>query len=163
MGRVDPKMAKDLQPAIPSTQADNHLLAIVARAVSVSPTNIRITERPALEHQSNRLYNVRADERHLILKEYLKLDEWDDAPRREFGALQLLAPLDIAPRPVFCEPAAPPRGPLVAYEFNVPGFSRQLKPRIPQKTQWLPNSKIKRNPCPSVLIRVPVLRTPSRA
>ena len=37
-----------------------------------------------------------------------------DAPRREFAALQLLAPLDIAPQPVFYDPAL---APVVIYQF----------------------------------------------
>lgn len=117
------------------------LRAIVAQATRLLWADIHLTERPALDHQSNRLYDVHAGERHLILKEYRKPDEWDDAPRREFGALQLLAPLDIAPRPVFYKPAAPPRGPLVAYEFMAGEMWDRRKPTSAQLAQladvWL--------------------------
>lgn len=57
----------------------------VARTIGLSRAHIQITERHTLTHQSNRLYDDRASERHFILKEYLKPDEWDDAPCREFG------------------------------------------------------------------------------
>lgn len=117
------------------------ILEIVAHALSVSPDNVTITERPALEHQNNRLYDIRAGERHLILKEYLKPDEWEDAPRREYGALQLLAPLDIAPRPVFYEPADAPRSPLVAYAFMQGEMWDRCRPTSVQLAQlaevWL--------------------------
>jgi hypothetical protein len=52
--------------------------------------------------------------RRHIAKHYLKTDELADAPRREFEALQLLASLDVAPQPVFYDPAL---GPVVVYEF----------------------------------------------
>ncbi|MBK8986164.1 MAG: hypothetical protein IPM39_08795 [Chloroflexi bacterium] len=60
-----------------------------------------VRERLALTHQSNRLYDVWAGDRHLIAKEYLQPDELAVAPARELNALQRLAGLDVAPQPVF--------------------------------------------------------------
>lgn len=121
---------------------------IVARAMSLPQTDIHIIERPALEHQSNRLYDVYAGKHHLILKDYLKPDEWNDAPRREFGALQLLAPLDIAPRPVFYEPADAPHGPLVAYEY-MPGEMWDRRKPTPAQLAQLAMVWLKMNDLPA--------------
>lgn len=78
----------------------------------------RIALRPPLEHQSNRLYDIWVDDcpqrRHYIGKEYLLPDELLDAPRREYRTLLLLAAHDIAPRPIFYDPAL---GPIVIYEY----------------------------------------------
>jgi aminoglycoside phosphotransferase (APT) family kinase protein len=95
-----------------------HLSAFMARAMGLSPTAIWVSSRRPLDHQSNRLYDVWADGRHFILKEYLKPDEFREASAREFGALELLAPLEIAPQPVLRQPEpVPPLGPVVVYEF----------------------------------------------
>lgn len=77
-------------------------------------TTAEIKLRPALEYQSNQLYDVWANERHYIVKEFLKPDEQAVAPLREFRALERLAPLDLAPQPVFYDPA---QGPVVIYEY----------------------------------------------
>jgi hypothetical protein len=95
------------------SQAIQEIITQAARVDSA-----RITPfRPPLDHQSNRLYEVWADDRHWIVKEFLKPAEFSEAPLREWWALELLAPLDIAPRPVLFQPASPPLGPLVVYEF----------------------------------------------
>jgi len=96
----------------------DHLRSVLACAIDVSPLAIQISPRPPLDHQSNRLYDAWADGRHLILKEYLKPQEFAEAPAREFHALELMAPLDIAPRPILIR-AQPelPLGPLVIYEY----------------------------------------------
>jgi hypothetical protein len=48
----------------------------------------------------------------------VKPDEFREAPVRAFRALELLAPLDIAPRPVLLQPEpVSPLGPVVVYEF----------------------------------------------
>lgn len=86
----------------------------VIRATGLAPTDIRISPRAPLGYQSNRLYDVWANGRHLIAKEFLRAEELQDAPAREFRALELLARFDIAPRPVFFDPAL---GPTVFYEF----------------------------------------------
>jgi hypothetical protein len=94
------------------------LIEIVARMTGSAASTIRVHERPPLEHQSNRLYEARADGRHLIVKEYLKPDELATAPLHEHRALELLAPLDVAPQPVGIEPPhGPEGGPLVVYEY----------------------------------------------
>jgi aminoglycoside phosphotransferase (APT) family kinase protein len=90
----------------------------VARTIGVSPLAIQISVRTPLDHQSNRLYNVWADGRHLILKEYLKAQEFAAAPTREFEALRLMLPLDIAPRPVVLHATPTPLiDPFVIYEY----------------------------------------------
>lgn len=86
----------------------------IARALGLDSARITLTLRPPLDFQSNRLYDVYAGGRHLIAKEYLQPDEFEVAPLREYKALRLLAPLDIAPQPVFYDPTA---GPLVLYEY----------------------------------------------
>lgn len=97
---------------------DSALTTIVSKAVGLPETGIKAALRPPLDHQSNRLYDVWAGDQHLIAKEFLKPDEWQDAPLREFQALELLTPLDIAPLPIaYIQPHATTRGPIVLYEF----------------------------------------------
>ncbi len=62
-------------------------------------------------------------------KEYLKSQEFAEAPAREFRALELVAPLDIAPRPILirAEPD-PPLGPLVIYEYMEGGMWDRQRP-----------------------------------
>lgn len=80
-----------------------------------------LTLRPPLAYQSNRLYDLTAGNGHWIVKEFTKPGEFDLAPRREFGALQVLDVLDIAPKPVFLQAQPrPPLGPFVIYEY-MPG------------------------------------------
>jgi len=93
------------------------LTTLISQATGLPPAAIRVSLRPPLSIQSNRLYDAWANGRHLILKEYLKEPEFQDAPRREFDALQLLAPLDVAPRPVSRQPPTAPLGPVVLYEY----------------------------------------------
>lgn len=94
------------------------LIQVVARLAGCSPSAMRIGLRAPLDHQSNRLYDAWADGRHLIVKEYLKPEELSTAPVYEHRALELLAPLDVAPRPVgLDEEHSPKRGPIVVYEF----------------------------------------------
>ena len=88
--------------------------AEIGRRLEVNAAGLTIQQRPALQSQSNRLYDVWAGSRHLITKEYLQPDELEVAPLREYKALQLLSPLDVAPQPFFFEPSA---GPVVVYEY----------------------------------------------
>ncbi len=90
----------------------NALKHVVEQAAGQNTAQISV--RPPLTFQSNRLYDVWVNGRHLIAKEFLKPEEEPDAPAREFRALQLLEPLDIAPRPVFYDSEI---GPIVVYEF----------------------------------------------
>lgn len=89
------------------------LTQVIARAVGPKAA-FRHSVRPPLTFQSNRLYDVWVNGRHLIAKEFLKPEAEPDAPAREYHALQRLEPLDIAPRPVFYDPAL---APIVVYEF----------------------------------------------
>jgi aminoglycoside phosphotransferase (APT) family kinase protein len=91
---------------------------VLGPALGVSPATLRLVLRPAMDHQSNRLYDLWASGRRLIVKEYLKPDEFAVAPVREHRALRLLASFDIAPQPVYVYPTAgPDHGPLVVYEW----------------------------------------------
>ena len=89
----------------------NSLQNVVEQAVG---QQAHISLRPPLTFQSNRLYDVWVNGRHLIAKEFLKTEEEPDAPAREFQALQLLEHLDIAPSPIFYDPTI---APIVIYEF----------------------------------------------
>ena len=81
---------------------------------------ITVTPRPRLDHQSNNLYDAWANGERLIVKEFLKPDEFNDAPRREFDGLTRVRDLDIAPRPVLRLPPSDACGPLVVYAY-MPG------------------------------------------
>ncbi len=85
----------------------------IEQVLGVSTRDARISEHPALPHQANRLYDVWVNGVHLMAKEYLSAGE-PDGPLHEFRALQLVQPLDVAPRPVFFDPGL---GPVVVYEF----------------------------------------------
>ena len=93
------------------------LRSVVAKFLRLPITNITISLRFPLTHQSNRLDDVYVDGRHLILKEFLKPEEFSSSPEREYRALKLLAPLDIAPQPVFYQPQTCDLNPIVIYEF----------------------------------------------
>lgn len=95
----------------------HELQALAAQLADLPVEGIGVSLRTPLAHQSNRLYDIRAQGWHWIAKEYLKPDEFDDAPQREYGALNLLKHLDIAPQPVHVAPPVGTRGPLVIYEF----------------------------------------------
>jgi thiamine kinase-like enzyme len=92
----------------------NSISTEIAKTLGLHPNDLAIKMRPPLDFQSNRLYDIWADGRHLIAKEYLQPDELEIAPWREYQALQVLAPLDIAPQPVFYEPTL---GPIVVYAY----------------------------------------------
>lgn len=93
---------------------DPQLLAVVQAATGAIPPPEQLTLRKPLEVQSNKLYDLRLGDRHLIVKRFLKADELTVAPLREYRSLQLLAPYDIAPKPVFYDPTL---GPVVIYEY----------------------------------------------
>jgi hypothetical protein len=116
----------------------DRLITIVAQATSLPPAALTLTLRPPLSIQANRLYDVWVDNRHLIVKEFLLPDEQLDAPAREFGALTLLAPLDIAPQPVFYQPAL---GPVVVYEYMEGEMWDRRRPAVDELEQlaalWL--------------------------
>lgn len=90
----------------------------VASRTGIAEVDIRLSLRPAIDIQSNRLYDLWTGDSHWILKEYIHPDEFAEAPVREYGALRRLAALDIAPQPLFLEPTPrPPHGPFVVYAF----------------------------------------------
>ena len=94
------------------------LKQLIQKATGLPASALRIVPRPPIDIQSNRLYDVWAGDRRLIAKEYLKPNEFDEAPFREFNALERLAALDIAPQPVYLHPEPTPAlGPVVFYEF----------------------------------------------
>src|SRR5437868_2896303 len=93
------------------------LCALVAEATGTPLSAITLSPRPALNYHTNQLYDAWAADRHLIVKEFLRPATRQADAAREFGALNRLAPLDMAPQPVFFEPA---RGAVVIYEF-MPG------------------------------------------
>lgn len=106
---------------------DKHatIRAAAGDALGVDGRTVRVAERSAAGYPSNRLYDARlrdgqGRERHLIVKEFLKPDEFDKAPVREFEGLRMLAPLDIAPQPFLMRPHFNAARPLVVYEF-MPG------------------------------------------
>jgi aminoglycoside phosphotransferase (APT) family kinase protein len=102
----------------PANEKLEWLIATVARLTGCPPSAVRIELRTPLEHQSNRLYDAWADGRRLLVKEYLKPDEFSTAPLHEHRALELLAPLDVAPQPVGVELAYTSEvGPIVVYEY----------------------------------------------
>jgi len=105
------------------------IITALAQTLCVPETAVHITLRPPLDFQSNSLYDVWAAGRHFIAKEYLNPDELEVAPDREFQALHWLADLDIAPRPVFYDPAL---APVVVYEF-MPGEMWNRQPPTPEQ------------------------------
>jgi aminoglycoside phosphotransferase (APT) family kinase protein len=93
----------------------------VTAALGLAPAEASLALREPAPYQSNHLYDLRAGRGHWIVKEYRKPDEFDLAPRREYGALERLESLDIAPRPVLLQvEPRPPLGPFVVYEY-MPG------------------------------------------
>lgn len=114
----------------------------MAEAIGLPSAAINISLRTPLEYQSNRLYDIWTSDRHLIVKEFLKPAEFQHAPAREFQALKLLSPLDIAPQPVlFRPPATPPLGPLVVYAFMEGEMWNRRRPAATELAQlaeiWL--------------------------
>lgn len=126
---------------MPETTAQETLIALVGQITGLPHTQIRLSVRTPLSIQSNRLYDVWAGNQRLILKEYLKEPEFNDAPRREFDALHLLEPLDIAPRPLHRQPPKPPFGPIVLYEYMEGSMWDRRKPSAQELGQladlWL--------------------------
>jgi aminoglycoside phosphotransferase (APT) family kinase protein len=117
------------------------ITAVIVGATGLPAGGVRVSPRPPLEIQSNRLYDAWAGGRHLIVKEFLKPNEFEESPVREFRALQLLAPLDIAPRPVLHRPPTPELRPLVVYEYMEGQMWDRYRPTPAELTQlaqvWL--------------------------
>jgi thiamine kinase-like enzyme len=95
-------------------EMSSKVIAAVQAATGQNVDSLAIQLRIPSTPQTNRLYDVWADGSHLNAKDYVNENEWATAPLREFQSLHLLAPLDIAPQPVFYDPGI---GPVVIYEF----------------------------------------------
>lgn len=96
----------------------DHLSETVAQVIGDAPGALHLVERRPIEHQSNRLYDVWVNGTHLIVKEYLKPEEFSTAPLHEYRALVLLESLDVAPRPVGVQLGHGQHGgPLLVYEY----------------------------------------------
>ena len=65
------------------------ILEATTRATGLAPASLTIEKREATPHQANHLYDVWADGRHLIAKEYLS-DVELDVPLNEYSALRLV-------------------------------------------------------------------------
>ncbi|MEM7336304.1 MAG: phosphotransferase, partial [Chloroflexota bacterium] len=102
------------------------------------PDDFVLKKRPSIDLQSNDLYDLIKDNQRFILKAYLKADEQEEAPRREFQALTLLEATDLAPKPIFFNPQA---GPFVIYEFMKGEMWDRKRPSSSQLTEladaWL--------------------------
>jgi aminoglycoside phosphotransferase (APT) family kinase protein len=121
---------------------DERLTATVARLAGCAPAAVRIEPRTPLEHQSNRLYEAWADGRRLIVKEYVKPEEFSTGPIHEYRSLELLAPLDVAPQPVGVDlEYGPERGPIVVYEYLAGEMWDRRRPSMDELRQlaeaWL--------------------------
>lgn len=89
---------------------------------------IVVRERPRLTYQSNNLYDVFFDDTHWIAKEFVKEDEFEESPLREYNALKLLQPYDIAPIPIDFMPYPDYEHPIVLYEFMAGEMWDRRKP-----------------------------------
>lgn len=107
-----------------------HTVLTQALRLPVEPSHIR--ERLPLPIQSNRLYDVEVNGRHLVAKEFLRVETEPLAPLREFQALQRLAPFDVAPQPVFFDPHV---APVVVYEYLAGVMWDRTRPQPPQLSQ----------------------------
>jgi hypothetical protein len=125
----------------------------VTTALGLEPAEARLDLRPPLTYQSNRLHDLMAGDSHWIVKEFCKPDEFDLAPRREYGALSVLQRLDIAPRPVYiqAEPR-PPLGPFVVYEYMPGRMWDRRRPAAEELAQladiWLAFAQVPVNDLP---------------
>ncbi len=93
------------------------LLGLISTLSKSLESDIKISLRNPLAYQSNRLYDVWVNDQHWIAKEFLKSEEFDQSPQREFDALQLIAHLDIVPQPIHFEPHTDEHNPYVIYEY----------------------------------------------
>lgn len=95
---------------------------------NIPSLDITISPRQRLEYQNNNLYDVRFGDIHWIAKEFTVEDEFFDSPKREFDALQLLAPFDIAPTAIDYLPYPDFKRPVVIYEFMLGEMWDRRKP-----------------------------------
>jgi len=82
------------QKDLPMTGLPETVIAEFSKAIKRKPTDLTVTLRKPLDHQSNCLYDIWTAEEHFIAKVYLQTDELESAPRREFQVLTLLSSFD---------------------------------------------------------------------
>lgn len=107
-------MSSSVERGNPPTQ---YLEQIAADVLSADASTIEIIRRPPLDVQSNCLYEASDGSQRIILKQFLKPDEFRESPLREFSALELLSDLDIAPQPRAYIPHQSNRKPIVVYDY----------------------------------------------
>lgn len=105
----------------------------VGNLTEKSLPDIEVTERKRLTHQSNDLYDIKFDNVHWIAKVYVRADEFSTSPQREYTALQKLAHLDIAPKPIAYLPYPDYDQPIVIYEYMQ---GEMLNRKSPSTKQW---------------------------
>jgi aminoglycoside phosphotransferase (APT) family kinase protein len=123
-----------------------------------------------MPHQANHLYDVWADGRHLIAKEYLSAVELD-APLNEYRALRLVESMDIAPQPLFFDPSV---GPVVVYQYLEGAmWDRRVPPAaelasladlwvalhaLPIQDLWIGRGQARNSPALVARLRAPIER-----
>lgn len=114
---------------------------LAAKLAGIDASEIIVSLWQPIEQQSNRVYSIRFQDTHWIAKIFLKPDEFDDAPRREFAAMTLLSPLDIAPQPIHYEKHEHGQNPIVIYEFMEGEMWNRYSPTVDELGQladiWL--------------------------
>ena len=93
------------------------LASIAADILNLDHREVRIEPRPALDIQSNALFEATEGGRRIVLKVFLKPEEFGEAPLREYKALQLLSELDVAPQPVAFYSHNSQQLPVVVYDY----------------------------------------------
>lgn len=113
---------------------------LIEQLTGLAAHEIHIRERSRLDYQSHDLYDVRFGDSHWIAKVFTKENEYDDGPKREYEALKLLEPFDLAPLPIHYSPYNPPTPPIVIYDYMA-GTMWEDKPTLAQLTHlaeaWL--------------------------
>lgn len=90
---------------------------MVAQIADKNAQDIQVSLWKPIDMQFNCVYSIHFDDVHWIAKVFLAPDEFDDAPRREFAAMRLLAPYDIAPQAIHYEKHDDNQKPFVIYEY----------------------------------------------
>ncbi|MGB3714634.1 MAG: phosphotransferase [Candidatus Promineifilaceae bacterium] len=122
---------------------------IAADILSAPVSEIWFRHRPRLDFQSNNLFEAGNGSQRIILKEYLKPEEFDTSPVREFRALELLSHLELAPQPRAFYPHSSDRRPVVVYDFM---SGRMWDRRIPTEEElemlaaiWIQTNEVRRD------------------
>ncbi len=122
---------------------------IAADVLSAPVSEIWFRHRPRLDFQSNNLFDAGNGSQRIILKEYLKPEEFDESPVREFRALELLSHLELAPQPRAFYPHCADRGPVVVYDYM---YGQMWDRRIPTAEElgklaeiWIQTNEVRRD------------------